>query len=378
MAPLSSLFGQDSAVRALRKALESDCLPGTYLFVGAPGLGKGALARAFAQAAACLSPRRDPFDACDVCESCRRAQVGTQPEIVTILPAGEQIQIWQFWDRENRPAPGVLSHTLAYAPTIGRRRVYIVEQADTLTEAAANSLLKVLEEPPPYALFILLAPHPARVLPTIVSRSQMVRLRAVPVEALTAYLRDKMGLEPERAAMLAAYAEGRVGQAVQLAQNPAVGAEIERVLDFAATLPNAPPIRALKAAEQMRKLAGQIKALVGEEPTATPEATEEGETGAASKERTGRRQLAAVLDLLVAFYRDLLALRLGGAGAQTIVNRGRAETLARLAQSGAPQRWARCLDALLLARRRLDVNANIALVTEILAMRLVGSREAKS
>src|SRR5579884_2524812 len=370
MAPLSSLFGQDSAVRALRKALESDCLPGTYLFVGAPGLGKGALARAFAQAAACLSPRRDPFDACDVCESCRRAQVGTQPEIVTILPAGEQIQIWQFWDRENRPAPGVLSHTLAYAPTIGRRRVYIVEQADTLTEAAANSLLKVLEEPPPYALFILLAPHPARVLPTIVSRCQMVRVQAVSIDALTAYLRDTVGLEPDRAAMLAAYAEGRIGQAMQLAQNPAVAEEITRVLDFAETLPEAPRVRALRLAEQMRKLAGQIKALAWEETEAAP-AGDEADTGSpAPKERAGRRQLAALFDLLIAFYRDLLALRIGGAAAQNVINRERIKKLSRLAQAGAPDRWMRCLDALLLARRRLDANANVALVTEVLAMTL--------
>ncbi len=361
-------------MRALRRALESNCLPGTYLFVGTTGVGKGALARAFAQAATCLDPRHDPFDACGGCESCRRIEAGTQPEIITFLPAGEQMQIWQFWDRDNRPASGVLSHTLFYAPNIGKRRVYILEKADTLTESAANSLLKVLEEPPPYVLFLLLAPHPARMLPTIVSRCQMIRLSAVPVETLAAYLRDTVGLEAGRAAMLAAYAEGRVGQAMQLAQNPAVGEEIARVLDFAESLPEAPRVRALKLAEQMRKLAGQIKALVGEEPTATPEsaASEEGEAGTASpKERAGRRQLAAVFDLLVAFYRDLLALRVGGQGAQNIVNRERAVRLTRLAQAGEPERWVSCLDALLLARRRLDANANIALVTEVLVMTLV-------
>jgi DNA polymerase-3 subunit delta' len=371
MASLSSLFGQDSAARALRRALESDCLAGAYLFVGAVGVGKGAVARAFAQAAACLEPRCEPFDACGVCDSCRRVEAGTQPEVVTLLPAGEQMQIWQFWDRDNRPTPGVLSHTLAFAPNIGRRRVYILERADTLTESAANSLLKVLEEPPPYALFVLLAPHPARVLPTIVSRCQMVRLNAVPVETLAAYLRDTVGVEAGRAAMLAAYAEGRIGQAMQLAQNPTVGEEIARVLDFAETLPDAPRVRALRSAEQMRKLAGQIKALVGEEPSVAPEAaTEEGDA-AGPKERAGRRQLAAVFDLLTAFYRDLLALRIGGEGAQHIVNRERAAKLTRLAQTGGPERWVRCLDALLLARRRLDANANVALVTEVLAMTLI-------
>src|SRR5438874_346402 len=107
MASLASLFGQEAAVDALRRALESGCLPGTYLFVGPNGVGKGALARAVAQSAACLNPCHDPFDACGACDSCKRAEAGAQPEIITVVPAGEQMQIWQFWDRENRPAPGV-------------------------------------------------------------------------------------------------------------------------------------------------------------------------------------------------------------------------------------------------------------------------------
>ena len=209
------------------------------LFVGTPGVGKAALARAFAQAATCLTPIHEPFDACGLCDSCIRTVNGTQPEILTITPAGEQLQIWQFWDRNNKPG-GVLSHTLSYAPVIGRRRVYIIENADALNESAANSLLKVLEEPPPYGLFLLLASHPARVLPTIVSRSQLVRLRAVPSDELAAYLRDAKGASADRAAMLAAYTEGRIGQAVQLAQNPLVGEEIGHILDYAESLPAAP------------------------------------------------------------------------------------------------------------------------------------------
>lgn len=365
MATLGSIYGQDAAVSALRKGLANDQLAGAYLFVGPAGVGKAMLARTFAQAATCTSPQTEPFDACGRCESCRRAELKSQPEIATISPAGEQMQIWQFWDRDNRP-PGILTHTLAYGPSVGRRRVYILDNADVLTESAANSLLKSLEEPPPYALFILLATHPARVLPTIVSRCQLIRLRPLSIEELTVYLQESVGLEPPRAAMLAAYSEGRIGQATQLARNPLVSEEIHRVLELAESLPEAPRFRALRVAEQMRKQATQIKALVGDEPAADSGDEEAG----SPKERAGRRQLAAVFDLLVAFYRDLFALSVCGASAR-IVNRDRTSRLLRLAQTGAPERWMRCLDALLLARRRLDANANVALVTEVLAMTLL-------
>lgn len=372
MTSLSEIFGQEAAVSALRRALASNSLPGTYLFVGTPGVGKGGLAKAFARAAACTSPLLEPFDGCGECESCRRAVSGAHPEVLVIQPAGDQMQIWQFWDRDSRSTPGILSRTLQYAPATGRKRVYILERADTLTESAANSLLKVLEEPPPYALFILLAPHPGRVLPTLVSRSQMVWVRAVPLEDLTTYLRNIRGQEADRASMLAAYSEGRVGQAIQMAVNPSVGEEIGRVLDFAEGVPEAPRVRALRIAEQMRKLSGQIKALVGEEPSSEAGPAEEGDGPASGgKERIGRRQLAAIFDLMVAFYRDLLSLSVGGAAARHIINRERKEKLVRLSRAGKPDRWVRCLDALLLARRRLDANANIALLTEVLAMALV-------
>jgi len=370
---LDSLVGQEAAVSALRKALEGGTLPGAYLFLGAPGVGKGTLARAFAQAVACTNPRLSPFDSCGECDSCRRMETNTQPEIVTVQPAGDQMQIWQFWDRDNRPTRGVLSHTLNYAPSIGAKRVYIIERADTLNEAAANSLLKVLEEPPHYALFILLAPHAARVLPTIASRSQMIRVNAMTRQELTAYLQERIGVEADRAAMLAAYSEGRIGQAVQLARSPSAVDEIGKVLDFAEGLAQAPRVRALRLAEQMRKLSGQIKALLGEEPAASTDignSDEDEATAPTGKEKTGRRQLATIFDLLVVFYRDLLTLRVGGSP-EAVINTDRIRRLSQLAQAGEPERWMRCLNALLLARRRLDANANIALVTEVLAMKLL-------
>lgn len=367
MMTLHEILGQEAAVGAIRRALTHDCLAGTYLLVGLPGAGKSALAGAFASAATCTAPIH-PFDACGQCGSCRRLRAGTHPEVVRINPAGEQTQIWQFWTRDNRDAPGVLSTTLCYAPVIGRRRVYILEQADTLTEAAANSLLKVLEEPPPYALFLLLAPHTSHVLPTIVSRCQIVRVHPVPAGQLTDYLMQRFHIPADRATAVATYAEGRVGQAVRMAENPAIAEEIARVLDFAESIPRAPRVRALRLAEQLRQCAAQLHALPGLQTS--PVSGDEGDATPA-KEKVSRRVLLLCCDLLVTFYRDLLVLSVSGTSAR-VVNRDRADRMARIAGSAGPEHWMRCLDALLMARRRLEANANVAMVTEALMMALVG------
>ena len=338
-------------------------LAGTYLFVGPQGVGKTALAIAFAQAAACVDPRSDPADACGLCESCRRIATDTNREVMRIGPAGDQTQIWQFWDRENKPR-GALQHTITYAPDIGRKRVYIIERADTLNASAANSLLKVLEEPPPYVLFLLLAPHPARMLETILSRSQIIRLTPGPVEALAEHLCKTERLDPIKAREFAAYAEGRTGSALRLHRQPLAWQEIDRALDMAETIPVSSPLGALRIAEAIRKQAAAMKALSDDDSNGIVE----GESGA--KEKVGRKQLGIVLELLIAFYRDLLAISLNGPDTP-IVHGDRRFKLAQLAANSGPSHWMACLDSLLTARRRVDQNAGIPLLTEWLAMNLI-------
>ncbi len=365
MGRFAQLVGNEAARRALQDALSTDSLPGGYLITGAHGTGRAAIASALAIASACTNPLLQPFDSCDQCDSCIRATKGTQPELCHIYPAGESIQIWQFWDRDNRPR-GVLSHGLQFAPMVGRRRVFIIHDCEKLTDSAANSLLKVLEEPPPYVLFILIAVHAARVLPTIASRCRQIRVLPVALPILTAHLIDQCKIEPDRAGMLSAYCEGRVGQALTIARNSQAGQEIEAVLAFSQTLPSARRVEALRLAEQMRRLATGLHVLVGEE---APDAA--GEEGSeAPKERAARRQQAAVLELMSVFYRDLLAISVAKDTAR-VVNSDKIEVLTALALRGTPVRWSACIDCIMTAMRRLEANASVPLLTDVLTMKLL-------
>ena len=375
MHTLSQLVGLDLPIRALRGALAADQVAGTHLFVGPDGVGKTALALAFAAAAACPEPQREPYDACGNCRSCRLLAAASHPEITLIAPAGDATQLWQFWDRDGRP-PGSVQSTISYAPSLGRRRVYIVERADTLTEAAANSLLKVLEEPPSYALFVLLSPHPSRMLPTVLSRAQALRLQPMPISALTAYLEHEEDVPAQRARTLASLAEGRVGRALRLARSAAGMEEVDRVLDFVSVIPSTSPLGALRISEGMRKLASSLRHVGAGDSAKDASAnapTEDAPTeadGGTGKERTSKQQLSAIVDLAAAYYRDVLAVALLGSEAGVVHVDRRAE-IECVAERLPPQECMSCLGALLAARRWIDQNASPSLLTDWLATRLV-------
>ncbi len=364
MLGLQQIIGQESAIAALRSALKTAKLPGAYLLTGTAGTGRSFVATALAQAAMCLEPTSEPFDACGVCASCKLFLSGTHPDITHISAVGEKIQIWQLWDRDGKP-PGILSRTLRYSPTVGAKRVYILHDVEKFTPSAANSILKVLEEPPSYVMFILLAMDSARTLPTITSRCTQIRLSTVSQSQLEEYLQGNLSLTASDAAIIAAYSEGRIGQAVQMANNPNVMREINEVLAFSLSAASAPLGAALKVAEQMRKLAGQMKATVQLD---VPDAAEEGE--GSTKERAARFQFTALFELLMLFYRDLLMLS-ATAGNCKIAHPAHRTEMISLSQRGGPFRWQACLEAILIAQRRLEANASISLITEVLSMSLL-------
>jgi len=357
---LQSVIGQEYAIAALQGALSRDRLPGTYLFTGPEHVGKSRAACELAKAINCLTPPK-PGECCDACRSCRAIDAGTHPDVRTVAPVGPSrtLRIPQFWPREGvkeHPADRAMLRDLQYAPVSAKRRVFIVEDAEAMGEDTANSLLKVLEEPPRYALFILTAPGTGAVLPTIASRSLAIRFRLAPPVLIENALREK-GLSADRAHFLAAYSQGRVGRAFTLADQPALLSGRDAMLDIAERITSMPPqITAFRLAEDLRKVAGKFNA----------DQKEDGE------DKSQRTNIARALDVLMLWYGDLVALATIGPEA-SLVNTDRADQLATAAGRFKPASLERSVRLLLDSRRYIERNANAQIALETLLTQLLAA-----
>lgn len=215
---MSALLGHEGPKKALR-GLHAH----TLLFIGPPRVGRRQVARWYAQRLNCQTPGDEP---CGHCESCRLFAAGAHPDYRELAPLGEtrtgrrsrqpQLRIGDLVRRDDG-LEQPLGPWLESRPRFSRR-VGVIDGADTLSDAAANAFLKFLEEPPSYAVIILVAPSVGSVLPTIVSRSVPVRFGAVEAEVATP--------EPHPAARL-----GRIGELLEAAAHPDAFSALLRTVD---------------------------------------------------------------------------------------------------------------------------------------------------
>ena len=206
---ITEVLGQDKAKTMLRRAVGGGRLAHAYLFRGPAGVGKKTLARAFGNYLNCLAPT-PAEDACGLCPSCRKLRGNNHPDRLVIAPDGVAIKIGQI--RE-------LKRSLSFPPFEAKLRTVLLCDVHTMRREAANSLLKLLEEPPPGNLLILTGDGASEILPTITSRCQQVPFTTLPLAQVTGTLTAE-GLAPETAATLAALADGSLGRARSLVASP--------------------------------------------------------------------------------------------------------------------------------------------------------------
>jgi DNA polymerase-3 subunit delta' len=375
------VIGQPAVVAELRAAVaDSAAMTHAWLFTGPPGSGRSVAARAFAAALQC------PDGGCGHCHACHTALGGTHADVKIIVPDGLSIGA-----KEAREMVVGASR----APSQGRWQIVLVEDADRMTEQAANAVLKMIEEPPARTVMMLCVPslHPDDVMVTIRSRCRLVSLRTPTADAIADVLLRRDGVDPALAAWAAAASGGHVGRARRLARDEAARLSRKAVLDIPLSLVSLSAC--LDAAEE---LVGSAK----EETEAATSVLDSAETEAmktslgvgargpgiaasrggagALKElekkqksratRIGRDSLDRALVDLAAFYRDALVLAATGDPAIVLNHPDRrvdAEELGRrLGAEGALRR----IDAILACRQALEQNVKPQIALEALTVAL--------
>lgn len=333
------IAGHEWAVAALQRTISTGRVPHALLFVGPPGVGKRTLARTLASVLQCTA---EPADRpCGQCRACLRIADGNYPDLRVIeserAVAGKQ-------DRRDISIDQIraLQHQLSLKPYEGRWVIGVIAGAHTMSDAAANCLLKTLEEPQPQAVLILTAPDVGQLLPTIVSRCQVFALRPMPPAAAEAALTDRFGVAPGQAAELARLSGGRIGWAVRAVQDSAVLALRQQRLDALSQVLSAGRGQRLTQA-----------AALGDEH---------------GKGVDGREAVYDTLDLWATWWRDVLLVQAGCS--EQIANADRREELADAAARYSPAHATHSLAALIAARDNLEHNVNARLAIEALLLSL--------
>ncbi len=207
----SEVIGQDHVTRTLKNALEQQRLAHGYIFSGHRGIGKTTIARILAMALNCRASDKPAIEPCGVCESCVEIRVGNSVDVIEIDAA------------TNRGIDEIreLREGARYRPARDRYKIYILDEAHQITDAAFNALLKTLEEPPPHIVFMMATTQPEDIPQTIRSRCQHFSFHAVKFEQILAQLRDlagreKIAADEDALALLAEAGDGSVRDALSI------------------------------------------------------------------------------------------------------------------------------------------------------------------
>jgi DNA polymerase III subunit delta' len=207
-----NLLGNNWAVQLLTAHAAHGKMKHAYLFTGPPGVGRRTMALKFAQAVNCPSPYA-PGIACGVCSTCKRLSIMQHPDLLVVQAeqVGGMLKVDQV--RE-------LQRFLSLSPYEARYRFALLLRFEEANPNAANALLKSLEEPSPQVILVLTAESAESLLPTIVSRCEVIRLAPLPVNTAVEGISNLLNIPPDRARLLAHLSNGRPGYAIQLQENP--------------------------------------------------------------------------------------------------------------------------------------------------------------
>jgi len=375
--PWGDALGQEAAVEVLREAAtDRSKLAHGWLLTGPPGSGRSTLARAFA-AALIADGAHDEA-------TMKQVLAGTHPDLTLLKTEGVIISI--------KDARAIVERSY-YAPSAGRYRVVIIEDADRMAERTSNVLLKALEEPPEQTIWVLCAPSDADLLPTIRSRVRMLRLRELETSDVASLLVARTGADPVLAEQSARHAQRHIGMAQRLVTDePSRVRRDETMRD----------VLALKGVGGVVDVAGRIVSTANDDAKALTIERDEAEKAAFLRtvgvaegaripppvrsqlraltdeqdkrsKRSVRDGLDRVLTDLQSLFRDILLMQLGRENA--LINLEYLDEMRVKAEKWTPERTLTILDHLAETRDALERNVQPALAFESLLITVVSGRK---
>lgn len=324
MAGFQDIVGQEQIKEQLRNAISTGKVSHAYIINGEKSSGKEFIARMFAMSLQCEKGEIEP---CQECRSCKQALSDNHPDIIRVTH--EKPNTISVEDIRTQ-----VNNDVAIKPYSGTYKIYLINEAEKMTPQAQNAILKTLEEPPAYAVILLLTANVNSLLPTILSRCVVLNMKPVADELVKKYLMEQLQIPDYKAEVCVAFARGNVGRAKALASSE----DFENV--------KAEAISLLKYIQDM----------------------ELNEIIAAIKKITEYKlEINDYLDICAIWYRDVLLFKATN-DVNHLVFRDEIQTLRKTAQRSSYEGIEQVIRALDTAKRRLDANVNFELTMELLMM----------
>ena len=324
MAKFQDIIGQEQIKEHLHNALSTGKVSHAYIISGEKSSGKEFIAKIFAMALQCEKGQAEP---CQECRSCRQALSGNHPDIIILTH--EKPNTISVDDIRTQ-----VNGDVAIKPYSGSHKVYLMNEAEKMTVQAQNALLKTLEEPPEYAVILLLTSNINALLPTILSRCVILQMRPAADNLVKKYLCEQLQVPDYKAEVCAAFARGNIGKAKALASSE----DFENVKSEALSL--------LKYIQEM-----ELNEIIA----------------AVKKAAEYKLEINDYLDICAIWYRDALLFK-ATSDVNHLVFREEIQALRRTAQRSSYEGIETIIKALDTAKRRLDANVNFELVMELLML----------
>lgn len=324
MPGFQDILGHEMIKEHFQKAIEAQKVSHAYILAGEAGMGRKSLANAFVLTLLCEKGKSQP---CMECHACKQVLSGNHPDLIYVRhEKPNSIGVDDIRDQIN--------DTIMIRPYSSYYKIYIVDEAEKMTVQAQNALLKTIEEPPSYAVILLLTTNPDGFLPTILSRCVQLKLRPLPDFVVKSYLTESMGVPSSEAELYAAFSRGNLGKAIKLAGSEEFRLMYDEVLHL---LKHMKDMDISELLDYIRKL------------------------------KEDSLDIYECLDFMQIWYRDVLMFKVTK-DANLLIFKDEYATISGMSKQTGYDGFENILNAIDKARIRLDANVNMELAVELMLL----------